>query len=128
MFCLSHGSLAPLICFETISPQLSAQSVRAGGELLANISDLAWFHDSIIGEQMIASAVLRAIENRRYFIFAANTGPSAIISMTGVISKKSAKNVQEVLTGKVALNSEISFFTRLAAGPAPVENKILLDN
>jgi apolipoprotein N-acyltransferase len=115
VFRISNGSLAPLICFETISPELAAQNVAAGGELLANISDLAWFHDSIIGEQMLACAVLRAVENRRYFIFAANTGPSAIISPTGVICKKSGKNVQDVITGNVALNSEISLFTRLSS-------------
>jgi apolipoprotein N-acyltransferase len=115
VFQLSTGTLSPLICFETISPELAAQNARAGGGLLANISDLAWFHDSIIGEQMLACAVLRAIENRRYFIFAANTGPSAIISAAGIISQKSGKNVQSVVTGKVAFNSKISFFTRLAA-------------
>jgi apolipoprotein N-acyltransferase len=114
VFRISNGSLAPLICFETILPELAAQNVRAGGELLANISDLAWFHDSIIGEQMLACAVLRAVENRRYFIFAANTGPSAIVTTQGVIADKSGKNVQEVITGQVALNSEISLFTRLA--------------
>jgi len=58
---------------------------------------------------------LRAVENRRYFIFAANTGPSAIVTTTGVIAEKSGKNVQEVVTGQVALNSEISLFTRLAS-------------
>jgi len=115
VFRISNGSLAPLICFETISPELAAQNVAAGGELLANISDLAWFHDSIIGEQMLACAVLRAVENRRYFIFAANTGPSAIVTTTGVIADKSGKNAQEVIIGQVAFNSEISLFTRLAS-------------
>jgi apolipoprotein N-acyltransferase len=115
VFRISNGSLAPLICFETISPELAAQNVRAGGELLANISDLAWFHESIIGEQMVACAVLRAVENRRYFIFAANTGPSAIVTTTGVIADRSGKNVREVIIGQVARNSEISLFTRLAS-------------
>jgi len=115
VFRLSNGSISPLICFETISPELAAQSVRAGGALLANISDLAWFHQSVIGEQMLACAVLRAVENRRYFIFAANTGPSAIISTLGVIAEQSGKSVRDVLVGKVGLNSKISIFTRWAS-------------
>lgn len=109
---LSWGKVAPLICFETISPELAAQSVREGGQLLVNLSDLAWFHQSIIGEQMIACAVFRAIENQRFFVFAANTGPSAIITPSGAISSKSKQGVKTVLTGKVGFISALSPFSR----------------
>jgi len=112
VFNLGYGNVSPLICFETISPELAAASVRAGGQLLVNISDLAWFHESLIGEQMIACAVFRAIENRRYFIFAANTGPSAIITAAGAISGESLQNKQTLLSGKVAFNSSMTLFTK----------------
>jgi apolipoprotein N-acyltransferase len=109
---LSQGKVAPLICFETLSPELVASSVRKGGQLLVNISDLAWFHRSICGEQMIAFSVLRAVENRRYFIFAANTGPSAIIDPNGYIRRISPLNQADVLTGKIGFNAQITPFTR----------------
>ena len=112
VFNLGYGKVSPLICFETISPELAAASVRAGGQLLVNISDLAWFHESLIGEQMIACAVFRAIENRRYFIFAANTGPSAIITAAGAINGESLQNKQTLLSGKVAFNSSMTLFTK----------------
>jgi apolipoprotein N-acyltransferase len=101
-----------LICFEVIAPELAAASVRAGGQLFVNINDLSWFHQSIIGEQMIACAVLRAIENRRYFVFAANTGPSAIISPTGEIKVSVAQGVAGVLSGKIDYLSDLSWFTK----------------
>ena len=104
--------IAPLICFEIISAELTAASVRAGGQLLVNINDLAWFHKSIIGEQMIASAVLRAVENRRDCIFAANTGPSAVISAYGKINSYIGQNKSANLINKFNYSSKLSIFTR----------------
>ncbi|MBY0358985.1 MAG: apolipoprotein N-acyltransferase [Candidatus Obscuribacterales bacterium] len=103
--------IAPLICFETISPELVAASVRNGGQLLVNISDLAWFHDSIIGEQTSAAAVFRAIESERYFIYAANTGPSLIINPLGVIEQRTEKGEELLTTGQVKLVSSRTLFT-----------------
>lgn len=107
---LSRGKVAPLICFESISPEVACASCRAGGELLINISDLAWFHQSDCGKQMIAFGVLRAIENRRYLIFAANSGPSAIIDQKGAILQITSQGENQVLSGMVGLNSQITPF------------------
>jgi len=106
------GKIAPLICFECISPELVSKSTRAGGQFLVNISDLAWFHDSCVGDQMLAFAVFRSIENRRYMVFSANTGPSAIIDPHGRILSRTALNTRCVLTGKVGLSNEITPFVR----------------
>jgi apolipoprotein N-acyltransferase len=108
---LSRGDVAPLICFECISPELAADSTRNGGQLLVNISDLAWFHRSAIGEQMIAFSVFRAIENRRFFVFAANTGPSAIINPRGIVTERSQLDDTTVMAGKVGFSTEITPFT-----------------
>lgn len=107
----NSGRVGPLICFETISPESVTSTVRAGAEILVNISDLAWFHDSMIGEQMIASSVLRAVENHRYVVFAANTGPSAIIDPTGRIINRSQSGKALILTGMVGRRSDITPFT-----------------
>lgn len=108
---LTNGEVSPLICFECISPELAADSTRNGGQLIVNISDLAWFHRSSIGEQMIAFSVFRAIENRRFLVFAANTGPSAIIDPKGMITERSLIDDTTVLLGRVGFNSEITPFT-----------------
>lgn len=108
---LSGHKIAPLICFETLSPELAVSSVRNGGTLLVNLSDLAWFHDSICGDQMIAFSVLRAVETDRYFVFAANTGPSAVIDNHGRIVARSELGKETVLKSKVLFNSERTAFT-----------------
>jgi apolipoprotein N-acyltransferase len=107
---LTSGRLAPLICFETLSPELVASSARSGGGLLVNISDLAWFHDSQIGKQMLAFSVLRAVESGRYFVFAANSGPSAIVDPNGRITASSKPGQKTVLTGKVGYSSQVTPF------------------
>jgi len=111
-FDLAQGKVAPLICFECISPEQTAKSCREGGQLLVNISDLAWFHKSDCGLQMVAFSVLRAIENRRYFVFAANTGPSAIIDPTGKITEYSPHGGNAVMQGRVGFNTHTSFFSQ----------------
>lgn len=106
------GDVAPLICFEAVSPELAAASVRAGGQLLVNLGDQAWFHNSIVGQQMIAFATFRAIENRRYFVSASCSGPSAIIDPLGrtlTISKCSQKSM---LSGKIQFISTPTVFTK----------------
>jgi apolipoprotein N-acyltransferase len=65
----------------------------------------------MIGQQMIAFSVFRAVENGRYFVFAANTGPSAIIDSAGRIKELSGQEKDLVLVGKVSLSSELTPFT-----------------
>jgi len=107
---LNLARVGPLICFESISPELTAATCREGAELLVNISDLAWFHKSNCGKQMLAFAVFRAVENRRYFVFAANTGPSALIDARGTIAEYGQQDESKVVCGKVGLNSSITPF------------------
>ncbi len=108
----SGQKVAPLICFETIAPELVSSSVRNGGQLIANISDLAWFHGSMVGDQTTACAVFRAIENGRYFVYAANTGPSLVVNPQGFVEAKSNAEEEAVLSAKVELLSEPTIFTQ----------------
>ena len=111
VFDFTLARVGPLICFEIISPEVTASTVREGAEVLVNISDLAWFHDSLIGEQMIATSVMRAVENRRYVVFAANTGPSAVIDPLGRVKDHCGNGKAQVLTGKVGKVGYLSPFT-----------------
>ena len=109
---LKCGAVAPLVCFETCSPELVAASVRKGAQLLVNVSDLAWFHNSICGEQMVAFSVLRAVENGRFFVFAANTGPSVIIDPNGRMSAETAIGKEKVMIGKAGFTANVTPFTQ----------------
>jgi apolipoprotein N-acyltransferase len=75
--------LGVLICYESIFPELSRAAVRNGAVLLANITNDAWYGKTAGPYQHYSFAVLRAVENRRAFARAANTGISGFIDPVG---------------------------------------------
>lgn len=109
---LCSKKIAPLICFETIAPEIVASSVRNGGQLIVNISDLAWFHNNMVGDQTEACAVFRAIETSRYFVYAANTGPTLVVDPLGRVKLKSKCGEEKLVSGRVELLTGLTPFVQ----------------
>jgi apolipoprotein N-acyltransferase len=95
------GKIGASICVEVIYPKLIANEVRSGASLLVNVSNLAWFHNSPLNKQILASAVMRSVENGRYMILATNTGISAIIDPAGVITTQSFAGKKGIILNPV---------------------------
>lgn len=77
-------SVAPLICFDAISSELTrAQSLQGNATLYVNQANFLWMWKSQAALQFTQLGRFRAIENRRSFILASNTGPSVAISPSG---------------------------------------------
>lgn len=74
-----------LICFEDVFPNLSKGFTKNGAQFLVNITNDAWFKDTSAAYQHLSNSVLRAVENRRPVVRAANTGISAFIDSNGRI-------------------------------------------
>jgi apolipoprotein N-acyltransferase len=71
-----------LICFESLFDGLAA--VRAEkSDFLLTITNDAWFGNSSAAEHHIMAGPFRAVENRKYFVQAANSGISAVIDPYG---------------------------------------------
>ncbi|MFW5874774.1 MAG: apolipoprotein N-acyltransferase, partial [bacterium] len=77
------------ICYEMIFPELSSAMVRSGGDVIVNITNDAWFGTTAAPLQHFSMGVFRAVENRRAFVRAANTGISGFIDPAGRIAKTS---------------------------------------
>ncbi len=112
---LSSGVAALLICGENIDAASCARSVKKGGQVIANISNLNWFHGSILGAQSLATAVIRAVENRRYYIYAADTGPSFVVDPYGRVVARLGWGEVSVLSTKFKYVNEQTLFCKLAA-------------
>src|SRR6185312_17190898 len=84
---LPSGALAfgPLICYEDIFPDLARASVRAGADVLAVLTNDAWYGEEGAAYQHAASAVLRAVETRRPVLRCGNAGWSGWIDEYGGI-------------------------------------------
>ncbi len=83
------GGIGVSICVELIYPHIISNEVRHGANLLINVSNLGWFHQSSLNRQILAAAIMRAVENGRFMVLATNTGISAVIDPSGVITSVS---------------------------------------
>ena len=110
---LSHGKLhiGALICVEAIYPALARCSVQQGANLLANITNDAWFGRSSAPKQHLAMTIFRAVENRRSLARAANTGISAFILPSGEVEQKSKLFCKAYLNSELPLLKKQSIFT-----------------
>jgi apolipoprotein N-acyltransferase len=106
------GRFGATICYEAIFPDQVRRHVKEGAEFLVNITNDAWFGRSAAPAQHLAMAALRAAENRRYLIRAANTGISAIVDSSGRILQASDIFVPTVMTDQIRVERTQTFYTR----------------
>ena len=71
------------ICYEVTFPALAREAVRQGSEMLTTVTNDAWYGESSAAFQHFEMAAMRAIEQGRYLVRAANTGVSGIIDPYG---------------------------------------------
>lgn len=112
VFDVGQARVAPLLCFESFHAKICAQSVRAGGEILADSSNNSWFRLSILSDQMVSFAVMRAVENHRSFVFATALGPSAIIDSSGKILKQAGRELEGTISAPVPVEDDLTPYTR----------------
>ena len=83
-------TLSTTICYEAIFADLSRQFSLAGSELLVNITNDGWYGRTSAPYQHFAMARMRAIENGRYLVRAANTGVTAVVDPAGRVLARTA--------------------------------------
>jgi apolipoprotein N-acyltransferase len=91
-------ALAPTICYEDVfGTELRSFLPEAG--LLINVSNDAWFGDSIAPHQHLQMARFRALEAGRYMLRSTNTGITAIIDARGRVLERGQQFGVAVVTG-----------------------------
>ena len=102
-----------LICYEAIFPDLPRGEVKNGAILFVNLTNDAWFGMTSAPYQLLSMCVFRAVENRRPFIRAANTGFSAFIDPFGRVTARSDLFTEDVLTREVRIDCDrITLYSR----------------
>lgn len=95
--------IATFICYEDISPGFVKKIVDHGNpDLLANLTNDAWFGDTTEPWIHLALSKLRAIEHRRYFVRSTNSGVSAIIDPNGRVVAQTETFKQQAKAAEVA--------------------------
>ncbi|MBL0351022.1 MAG: apolipoprotein N-acyltransferase [Elusimicrobia bacterium] len=100
------------VCFEGLFPGLVADFSRAGAKVLVNITNDGWYRDNAAPEQHFSANVLRAVENGRWVLRAANTGISGFINPRGEILAKTALLTAAVLPGPLTATDRPTFYVR----------------
>jgi apolipoprotein N-acyltransferase len=78
------AQVAPLICFDSISPELTRKQVNLGdANLFVNQANFIWMLHSNAGAEFRELNRFRGIENGRSIVMVANTGPSTAFDPTG---------------------------------------------
>ncbi len=112
IFNLDNGlKIAPLICYEDLTPKISRQATLNGGNLLVNLTNDAWFGYSVAPLQHNLIASFRAIENRRYLARSTNSGLTSVIDPTGLTLNQIPLFTEGLINTKIKLIEERTLYT-----------------
>jgi apolipoprotein N-acyltransferase len=110
--------IAAHICYEDLSPSHINKMVDVGDpDLLVNMTNDAWFGDTIEPWQHLALAKFRSVEQRMYMVRVTNSGVSAIIDPNGRVTVQSGTFTEEALTGEVHFLKNRTIYNKLGDIP-----------
>ncbi len=102
---LWHGErIAPNVCYEDLFGEELAQSFAnpaTSPTVMVNLSNIAWFGDTVAIDQHLNISRMRTLELGRPMLRATNTGATAIINAQGVVTHRLPSGVQGALTAQV---------------------------
>ncbi len=96
--------LAPNICYEDLFGEelgLRFADPAQAPTILVNVSNLAWYGNSLAMDQHLQIARMRTQEFERPFVLATNTGVTAILDHRGRIAAVIPRDTRAVLVGEV---------------------------
>ncbi|GAB3671732.1 apolipoprotein N-acyltransferase [Saccharopolyspora tripterygii] len=104
-------------CYEVAYDYVLRDATRSGATLLAVPSNNAWYGRTEMTYQQLAMAQVRAVENGRSVLVAANSGVSAIVRPDGRVTQQTGQFTAETLVSQVPLRSTLTLATRLGEAP-----------
>lgn len=103
--------IAGVICIESIYPDFVSEFVKNGAQIITVVTNDSWYGYSSGPFQHKEISSLRAVENRRTILRAANGGISCIIDPLGRTISSTELYTRNIIVGEAGLNSKITFYT-----------------
>lgn len=110
IFVVGNAKIAPTICYESIYGEYTSEFSRKGANVIAIITNDAWWYDTPGYKQLLAYGKLRAIENRKWIARSANTGISCFINPLGDIVKRTKWEAATSISMDVPLMEGVTFY------------------
>ncbi len=105
------------ICYEdAFGEEIIRQLPQAS--LLVNVSNVAWFGDSLAPAQHLQISRMRALETGRAMLRATNTGITAIVDPQGRVAGRLPQFTEDVLEGTVQGRGGATPYVRFGNAPA----------
>jgi apolipoprotein N-acyltransferase len=104
--------VATLVCYESIYGDYCNDFINKGAQLIAVITNDAWWGNTPGYQQHLLYSKIRCIETRKPLLRSANTGISAVINENGVIQKHTQFNERTAFKCEIWPNTKITFYTR----------------
>ena len=98
------------ICYEDAFANVIRASLPQA-DILVNVSEDAWFGNSLAPHQRLQMAQMRAIENARSLVRVSNNGLSAVINHKGEIKKIAPQFQTEVFDAQVEIRNGVTLFS-----------------
>ncbi len=114
------GPIGNVISFEVYFPERVRSGTQSGARIITNPTLASSYTNSLVPEQSLASARLRAIESDRWVLQASTTGYSAIVAPDGKVVARSDLKQQTVLTSQVHLRTGDTWATRFGELPISI--------
>jgi apolipoprotein N-acyltransferase len=112
VFSFGNIKVSPTICYESIYGDYTGDFSAKGANVIAIMTNDAWWYDTPGYKQLLAYARLRAIENRKWIARSANTGISCFISPKGEITKRTKWEETTSLRGEIPLIEGETFYVK----------------
>jgi apolipoprotein N-acyltransferase len=104
--------LGVFICYESVFPDDVRQFASQGAQVFVNISNDGWYGDSGAWSQHVNQTRMRAIENERWVLSAANTGLTGSIDPYGRMVVRAPRKDRTTLVAPYALSYVTTFYSR----------------
>ncbi len=112
VFKMNETKIGGVICIESIYPDFVAGFVEKGADVITVVTNDSWYGYSSGPFQHKDISILRAVENRRSVVRAANGGISCLINPMGNIVEQTELFTKTFLVVDAPVNSEKTFYTR----------------
>ena len=112
VFTVGNAKIAPTICYESIYGEYTSEFSKKGANVIAIITNDAWWYDTPGYKQLLAYGRLRAIENRKWIARSANTGISCFINPEGDIVKRTNWEEATSIAMDVPLMEGVTFYAK----------------
>ena len=104
--------IAATICYEDVFPGLMRQFTRRGAEIIVNVTNDGWFGSTSAPYQHLRMSIVRAVENRRYFVRGANNRHYGNHRSLRRVVSQTELGERTVLDGMAGYRSDLTFYVR----------------